>query len=87
MVLRRVGNELEKRENNEKDPKPGILYKRKEMPIYFFVYYQNLQENSELVSIHTNEDEAYDVLRSLDISEEYKWVSRVKTDNKGRIVK
>ena len=58
------------------------------MPIYFFVYVLNLEEKSELVSIHTDEDEAYDVLQELiHVSKENKWISRIKTDEKGRIVK
>ncbi len=58
------------------------------MPIYFLVYYVNLEEKAELVSIHTQEDEAYDSLRSLThVSEENKWISRIKTNAKGVIVK
>ncbi len=57
------------------------------MPIYFFVYYLNLEEKAELVSIHTDEDEAQDSLRRIGVSEENKWISRVKTDAKGIIVK
>ena len=58
------------------------------MPIYYVVYIQNLcDESVTMYSLHTKEEEAYDILASLtQIPEDYKWIRRIKTDEKGIIL-
>jgi hypothetical protein len=44
-------------------------------------------ESTSIYRIHTNEEEAYDIIQILkQIPKDNKWIRRIKTDNKGVIV-
>lgn len=53
------------------------------MAIYYMVYVER-QGYPFLIGIHTDEEKAYDLLRTCDESE--KWVNRVKTDMAGKVL-
>lgn len=57
------------------------------MPIYYVVYIYNFPDDSvKMYSMHTKEEEANDILQSLtSLSEDNKWITRIKTDTKGVI--
>ena len=55
------------------------------MAIYYLVYIL-MKEVPVLIGIDTNEDKAYDILKGLvAVSEEEKWIQRIKTDERGNV--